>query len=210
MIRYLFVVFLFLTSIVLNSSVFGNTIVDTGPGTDAFGGYTLSQDQWFAGKFSTSEKFSITDVKGWMATTWYGNGTGTAVIYTDGGTIPDTELFSAKFTIPVTPGSISNRDWYGPSGLNWLLDPGTYWVAFEVRAGDGLDGFMTSPVDSPIEVAVYSYNRGPGYQAYSPPIEVGFRILSDPAPVPEPSTILLIGSGLLGLAGYGRKKFFKK
>ena len=90
----------------------------------------LGSWQWLATEFTLYQSVVINQVDGWMfendSYQSASNAPVNVVIYSDGGEVPGSILYSATFT----PGD--SLDWYGADSLNWSLEAGTYWVAFEV------------------------------------------------------------------------------
>jgi len=79
----------------------------------------------------------------------------------------------------------------------------TSFVSGLFPSGTNFVGFQLTELNPPDYNNFYSSDEG----------EVSFRpqmeIVYAPASVPEPSTMLLLGSGLLGLVGYGRRRLKK-
>ena len=77
--------------------------------------------------------------------------------------------------------------------LNWTSDPGI------ITLGNG-DYFEVALLDIDFGIDIGCNNT---YSIFA-------EVTGHAAPVPEPGTIVLMGLGLVGLAGMGRKKLFKK
>ena len=194
------------------SGIYDNTVPHLG----------LNSDKFQAGKFTLVDAVVLESIETFLGGNNYSwqaphsVGLVTAAIYTNENGIPGQELYSRQFS--VEKGAVG---WFGTFGNSWELSAGTYWVSMEVRSSDFFYGFLASNALTPMESDGYAYRlnptadhvwratnyggstSGPAWRLLSPDEAL---LIPDQSPVPEPATMLLFGTGLSGMAFYGRRK----
>lgn len=213
--RYIFFFVFLASTLTASSAVNATLIVDTGQPLATQGGWSLNRDQFGnytfqALRFDLSQSTTITSINAWL----YGifndyQDTLTAVLYdsTLSGGVGQA-LYSSNFS--ATWGEIG---WYGPSGLDWTVGPGSYWLAIEVPTTNVFIGALPMGAPNPLEWrawhAVYedidypyapmSTDDMPGGSAF------GLRISGEVASVPEPGSLALLFIAGVALA-IGRQR----
>jgi hypothetical protein len=201
---------LFITAafFLITSNVYASYIVDTGAPPNSNSGISLTADQSLAGQFTITETYIVDSVEGWfggnldftITAAIYSNTGGSGSMSGGGGDWPKDELFSAQFTHDAP--SVGVNAWDGAYGLSWTLDPGTYWLVFDIADGVTDTTYMPYGAPSPLAKYAYSYPSTSGWTEPGPASTMGMRINA----VPVPAAVWLFGSGLLGLIGIARRK----
>lgn len=216
--RILSLLTLALLTLTLAAPVMADVIIDTGTPTDRYGSYLeyiITTDehnvehltcQNFAGQFTLTKGYTVTAVRGFFNND--GTGSVDAVIYGDNGNtntpLTTSELWRKNITT-ATP----TAAWRGLTELNWSLQAGTYWLAFEPKLG--FHGQMIDAAPKAMDSIAQGniYRQGDPFTYTSSSGNFGFQIDGTAAnAVPEPSTYLLLCISL-GAVGFVRKRMVK-
>jgi hypothetical protein len=187
-------------------------IVDTGPPELGGNAWSLASDQFLGGEFSVTSTWIVTGIRSWAAfgTERIGPNderpSATAVISASNGVsfVPLNDIYSTEFSLRAGPGP----GWTGPENLAWILEPGTYWITYQLRPGqfsaEGLLAYSPKPL---LRENIFGGESSSSFSWRSGKI-VGPRglglawqiegYLANSVPEPATWSVMLLGFGLIG------------
>ena len=215
-INSLVVLYSFLGAIPVTHST---TLIDTGqPELGQYpGGLSVFDQQFLAGRIELTQASIITGIEAFMGDGGTG-GTATIALYSNSTTdkwglpIPDTNVSPYAQAITIADVNIPDfsLSWQGINGLNWNLDAGSYWIAFEVRPGQTYNGYFPSQGVVPNPLPDYAFWNETNIVWYNDTLSSskwGLRVYGEPAsPVPLPASAWLFLSGLAPLIAVARRR----